>query len=524
MGKHLLFFSLFFYSLSLIGQEQNISNGNVFDGEPFIAINPNDPDHLLVAWMGWKLGNRLVIKTRASFDGGLNWSPVTDLGHTVNGYSSADPSIGFNHLGEVFVAYIDFNGLEANPITGGIYTRKSLDGGLSWQEATEVLHTSDDPGKLPIDRPWMVINQAPGPHQGELYVTSMNAAGVLPPFNPYLAVSTDDGTSFNWRYLDTINWLAGGLVPQPMPTPAIGSDGTFHAIYPSFVFSQSFLPQFILASSTNGSDGFDYQPAYASGIGDTDSLAKKGYLLRANPSNPDHLVFVTLLNLHGDLDVYLIETFDKGENWLPPYRVNDDPVGNNRMQDLLWADFDLDGDLIISWRDRRNGLDSSYQTSSEIWAAFRRNGEVDTSPNFQISEADIDYDDVLAAAGNDFMCIQLQEDTLYAVWGDPRDGSLDIWFQQLSISGVVLSSHQLASERVINIEVYPNPSDQNVQVNASTAINSIKIYAVAGELVHEKKFSPLSRQVNIKLPDQAGTYWLAIATDVGTEIKKVIRQ
>ena len=52
------------------------------------------------------------------------------------------------------------------------------------------------------------------------------------------------------------------------------------------------------------------------------------------------------------------------------------------MQDLVWADFDEDGDLVISWRDRRNGDEGTYETASEIWAAFRDKDELVFSPNF----------------------------------------------------------------------------------------------------------------------------------------------
>ena len=55
----------------------NISNGLIFDGEPYIAINPTNAQNLVAAWMGFKLSGgsyHIAIKTRASFDGGTTWS------------------------------------------------------------------------------------------------------------------------------------------------------------------------------------------------------------------------------------------------------------------------------------------------------------------------------------------------------------------------------------------------------------------------------------------------------------------
>jgi hypothetical protein len=48
----------------LFSQNTNISNGIVFDGEPYLAINPNNSQHMVVAWMGFKLNQHLVIKTK----------------------------------------------------------------------------------------------------------------------------------------------------------------------------------------------------------------------------------------------------------------------------------------------------------------------------------------------------------------------------------------------------------------------------------------------------------------------------
>ncbi|MDX1652776.1 MAG: hypothetical protein R3277_09815 [Brumimicrobium sp.] len=61
--KIILTLILCFYGV-LNAQNLNISTGLVFEGEPFIAINPNNNQHLVVAWMGFKLGQEIVIKTK----------------------------------------------------------------------------------------------------------------------------------------------------------------------------------------------------------------------------------------------------------------------------------------------------------------------------------------------------------------------------------------------------------------------------------------------------------------------------
>ena len=78
------------FSTLIFCQNQNLSNGDVFDGEPYLAIDPNDSQHLVVAWMGWiNATNQFQIKTRTSFDSGETWSTTVTLPHTEIDYTSA---------------------------------------------------------------------------------------------------------------------------------------------------------------------------------------------------------------------------------------------------------------------------------------------------------------------------------------------------------------------------------------------------------------------------------------------------
>lgn len=488
MKKTLGFILLLVFSSFAMAQNQNLSNGNVFDGEPYLAVNPNNSQHLVVAWMGWvDIFNRFQIKTKVSFDGGQSWSTQVDLPHTISSYSSADPSLAFNQNGEVFLAFIDFTGTTP-PVTGGVYLSKSTDGGLSWGTPSEVINTSYDGTKWPIDRPWMVIDRSTGATQGNIYITTMNLNRNNPSYRPYLSVSSDNGNTFTTTYVDGTGWLSGNLITTPMCSPTISSSGVFYGVYPSYLFSQNPNLQYVLATSTNAGSSFSYSNVYSSSVGSPFSNypnAKKGGLLISNPADPDHLANIYLAGTHGDLDVFLIESKDAGLSWSSPHRVNDDPTGNNRMQDLIWGDFDDDGDLIVSWRDRRNGTDSTYETASEIWAAFRQKDSLNFEANFPITSQSVGYDSILESAGNDFMSVQLQDDTISAVWGDVASGYLNIWFNRMDVGGTLLFTRQLASESITKVSVYPNPVHSTLHIQ-STAWESFTIFDVRGNLVHSE--------------------------------------
>ncbi|MCB0400691.1 MAG: T9SS type A sorting domain-containing protein [Flavobacteriales bacterium] len=522
--RFLLFISLFFPFFAL-AQNTNLSNGLVFDGEPYIAVNPSNPKHLVVAWIGFKLGNKTVIKTRVSTDAGNTWSTTTNIPHVVSTYQSADPSLAFDNNGNVFLCYIDYS---LSPIAGAVYVAKSSDGGLSWGTPVEVINAFADGTQYPLDRPWMAIDNSGGIYDGNIYVTTMNPkvlGPIAPPYNPYFIKSVNGGTSFEpWRYLDTANYLAGSFIPQPMPTPCVSADGTFHAVYPSYVVSQSLFAQMFVASSTSAGSTFTYNTVAQTATTNNDTLPKKGYLLISNPADANHLLFAYPNFDNGDIDVYIIESLNAGASWGTPVRVNDDPIANNRMQDLIWADFDYDGDLIVTWRDRRNAPDSTYKTPSEIWGAIRWKDSTSFSANFPITDSLISYNTVLENSGNDFMCVQLVNDTAYTVWGDTRNNFLNIWFQRLDLVSGSSSVLDLAND-VMPFTLSPNPATNQVLIdlgaNPLNEESSVSLMDGRGQLV--KQIRPKQTITQLDVTGLAGgIYFVRFTSPAGSSIKKLI--
>ena len=518
MKKPLICLTIFLFTYWIYAQNQNISNGNIFDGEPYLAIDPADSQHMVIAWMGYFPNTKVFIKTKVSFDGGQTWSALNYIPHTNPTYGSADPSLAFDNSGNVFLCFVDF---DKDTGAGAVFVVKSTDGGLTWGNPVEVINANDDTQK-PIDRPWISIDRSGGVYDGNIYVTTMPPkvfGNLPPPYHPYLSVSTDGGNSFNqWRYIDDTGWLAGNLIAQPMPTNCVANDGTFYAVYPSYVASQNNLPQYIIASSTDAGNTFTYHTVFSAASTVNEPLAKKGYLILANPVDTNHLVFIYLGTTYGDIDVFMRESFDAGVSWSNTVRVNDDPVSNDRMQDMLWGDFDTDGNLIITWRDRRNGTNNSYETAYEIWGAYKSHNATSFSSNFSISDMLIPYDNILAYSGNDFMCVKLADDKLNAVWGDMRNGSLNIWFQQTDINSNVSIRKQIYSEDIPAVKIYPNPGFAILHIESEN-IKNILIYNPDGAIIKKYKNTGI---IDIShLP--AGIYFVKVITGKGIVSYKLLK-
>jgi hypothetical protein len=442
-------------------QNTQVSAGVFFDGEPYIAQHPQNPQHLVVAWMGKPVGQPVTIRTRVSFDGGVSWSPVVNLPHAASGYGSADPSLAFDADGQVVACYIDYIN---DPVEGGVYFVRSEDGGLSWGAMVKAIDAFDDGTEYPIDRPWFSVN----PLTNHFYLTTMSAYWGPTPNYPYFTVSPDGGATWGeLRRLDGPGWLTGSEIGKPMPANATGSDGVFHAIYPSWVISQNVFPGMIHAASADHGENFAYNGAiYATGGANNDPGAKNGYRLAADPSDPGHLALLLIQSPETDQDVYLMESSDGGLNWDPLIRVNDDAFNNDRMQDLVWAAFDSDGDLAIAWRDRRNAPEAGYATAQEIYGAVKWKNTDTVGPNFPISSSAAPWNALfLEQNGNDFLCLTMHDDTLNTVWGDVRGNTLKIWFQRTAAqTGTPVSVTPIAEETIPLIRLFPNPASDRLRV------------------------------------------------------------
>jgi len=454
-----LIIALFFFCNQTSGQNQNISQGILFDGEPYIMCKPSNSEHIVILWMGYSFGQNIGILSKTTFDGGTTWSIATTLPHLGSSYKSADPSLAFDTNGDLFACYVDF---KQDPDSGAVVLSKSIDGGLTWNIHSQAIDAYDDGLKLPIDRPWLRIN----PINNHFYITTKPAPWIPAPNRPYFIASLDGGLNWQpWKYLDAPGFLSGNFIEGPMAAFDVGSDGIFHTFYPTYVFSQNILPGFIHASSANSGETFSYNGGFYAASNGGEPSAKSGYTLRINPTDPQHLAFVFTTKLLNDLDIYLVESLDGGINWSSSLRVNDDTPNNGITQDLPWLSFNEEGALAIAWRDRRNSLIDGYAAPTSIWIAIRPAGAGSFLPNTEISDVDAPYIEIYQeSSGNDFMSLDYKGDILNSAWADVRNNILEIWFDRRTIDGGVLVREVIASEVLPEVQIFPNPAKDVIQI------------------------------------------------------------
>jgi len=504
---------------------EDLSGGVVWESEPYMAIDPANPQHIVVAWMGNVPLSHICIKMIATFNGGVTWSSAAAIPHYSPTYTSADVSMVFDHAGNVYATYIDSR---KSPDSGAVYIVKSADGGLTWGTPSQVISGFADGSKYPLDRPWLSISRSTGATPDTLFVTTKPAPWIAPPNRPYFVKSYDYGVTWSaWRYIDSTGFLVGNTIQAPMAAPAVDSAGTFHCIYPAYLPAQSPYAQYLLANS-GPANSFNYNVAETvMSAGPVDSLAKAGGRFICDPTNNKHFAFVHIEDDYGDLDVFSSETMDGGVTWSTLARVNDDAEGNGKMQDMVWANFDEHGDLVTAWRDRRNAPGTGYEQPTEVWGAIKWKDSLNFSANFKLSDTAAPYDSAyLYGNGNDFMNVAMAQDTLSAVWGDVRTGVLNIWLARkyLHVTDTAIDTgstvvKNIVSEQLPMVHIYPNPGSEQITVEGEGMVN-IMLNDVSGKTVLERK--PGSKKCVLDISGLArGIYIAVVTTQHGVVDQKV---
>jgi hypothetical protein len=242
----------------------------------------------------------------------------------------------------------------------------------------------------------------------------------------------------------------------------------------------------IVANSTDAGATFTHQIAYQGGsLSVSNSFLKTGYLFRVNPSNPQNFAVFFVSGQNDGADIIMMETTNGGSSWAPFQRINQDLLGNGRLQDLVWADFDSDGDLVVCWRDRRNGSGNTYNVASEIFCTHRYHENTTFQPDYAINPL-VPHDAVLEEKGNDFMNVQLHNDTAYAVWGDVRNGSLKIYLNKWNIRSGTASMSTIYDEKELHLS--PNPATEWIQIPTQFLQKNYQLFAQNGQLIEEGTF------------------------------------
>ena len=448
-------FVLLFCIYSTISWAQtniNLSNFTYWDTEPTIAMDPGNSNNIIAAWMKVTAPGILSIATSYSTDAGAVWSSPSAIPHLHPNFTSADPAIAFNNSGIAYLSYIDHSSVFDS---GYVMVAKSINGGSSWGSGVKVISALETPD-IPVDRPWIAVDNSSGAFSGRLYVVTKSIAEGALPHHIWMKSSSDNGATWSARILMDDS-IPTNLVTTAMGVPTVGADGSLYIAYVSYNPSQSIYARAVCLKSTDGGNSFlpHIIANSASNSVITDTLYQGSYVLNANPANNGNLIYTFTDQRNGDPDILSFYSNDGAITWSSiPSRVNDDAISNAVGQDMCWAAFSQTGKYAVTWRDRRNTGGTS-SSAFDVYTTISMDGGILFEPNYKISSSSSPFINI--QKGNDFLGVCLDDNNVYNDWCDLRTGNTEIFVNKAPVS-LFTDVTENSKNDELKLKIFPNPT------------------------------------------------------------------
>jgi hypothetical protein len=326
--------------------------------EPGIAVNPQNPKQVVAVFQD-------NVHAAYSNDAGQTWQAAENV-DPKNYKISGDVSTAFDNRGHAFVCYIAFDKLGTfnywarGATRNGIFVRRSLDGGKTWEANHIPVAEQPSASGIPFeDKPYIVADNTQSKYAGNLYIGWTRWR--LADSQMLLSRSTDDGKTWS----EPIEIDAHPGLPRDDNGAAEGfdgavaPDGTLYAIW-----SQD--DDIMLTSSRDGGKTFSHARRIlhtAPIMFAIDTLDRANGFPQIAIDPKSKRLYVTWSDYrNGDLDVFLASSDDKGKHWSAPVRVNNDPVHNGAEQFFQWLAVDpIDGSVNVVFYDRRRDPENRKQ-------------------------------------------------------------------------------------------------------------------------------------------------------------------
>ncbi|MDX1999292.1 MAG: hypothetical protein SF066_16360 [Thermoanaerobaculia bacterium] len=383
-----------------------------YQGEVSVAVNPGNPDQVIVASNSWGnipglCASEDTLAIGASQDGGQSWTYTCAppsagyfLGTCPAGGSvlGGDPVAAWNGFGYAFVNYVVFCHVSSNDVRGAIVTIRSLDGGATWQ-----IHSLISNGWSSLDyndKPMFTIDTNPASpyynrqyscwHRGAKAVTAYSANGQF-----WAVQEFPIGINISSYYACDVAVGPNGSVHL-----VFNSDDTNHPARINYFRSDNGGVSWTPIKFVAGLKLVPYQkPAAQDQRGifpfaaidvDTTGGPCAG---RIYVAYSDYAAGETV----NSTDVFLRSSAD-GVLWSNPVKINDDGLaGRVQFHPAMRVD-PASGDVFVAWYDARN---SATNRAVEIYAARSLDCGASFEPNVRVTSYSTDFRNFVTRASNE---------------------------------------------------------------------------------------------------------------------------
>jgi hypothetical protein len=374
--------------------------------EPAIAVNPTNPRQVVGVFQD----NAHAAYSR---DAGHSWQLAEGV-DPKNYRISGDASVAFDNQGHAFICYIAFDNLGTfnywahGATRNGIFVRRSLDGGKTWEaDHIPVAEQTSLPGIPFEDKPYIVADNTKGKYAGHLYIGWTRWR--LADSQMVLSRSADDGKT--WSRPMEIDAHPG--LPRDDNGAAEGFAGVVDPHGKLYaIWSQD--NAIMLTTSRDGGKTFSRPRAV---IRTAPIMFAIRTLQRANGfpqiaiDPKSQRLYVTWSDYrNGDIDVFLATSDNGGKRWTAPVRVNNDALHNGAEQFFQWLAVDpTDGSVDVLFYDRRG----DPQNLRQIVVLARSNDGGRSFVNYAWTDEPFEASDVFFG---DYSGITAYGGRVYGIW------------------------------------------------------------------------------------------------------------
>lgn len=294
--------------------------------EPFFAIDPEKPKHLLAVYQEDRFedGGCRALTSAVSFNGGATWQETLLPNLTVadgGPYQRiSDPWVAFGSGGRAYFVAIALN--ETSP-EHGVYLSASDDGGLTWGDPVAV--HSDTSAQTFDDKEAVVVDtRDDSPYKGRVYV-GWDTIVANTTQSELIAYSDDGGHSFQPPATLTNQGANLGIIPL------VGPGGIVHAIWLNYSFSVEGTV-FVTLQASHSTDGGQTWSApvvisEVRALGVSGSRTAAGIPMAAidGRTGTVYVVWQDVRFTPLADQIILSRSTDGGQTWSLPVRVSDGP-------------------------------------------------------------------------------------------------------------------------------------------------------------------------------------------------------
>ncbi|MDQ2745278.1 MAG: glycoside hydrolase [Chloroflexota bacterium] len=403
--------------------------------EPYVAENPRNPSVLVAGSKFFTDPAHYLFKigTFFSTNGGQSW---TDAG-LLPGFAAyrlvSDVTFAFSPNGSLAYACV----IAVNGLSTGVFVSRSRDGGRSWGAPATVF--LDTQGIYFNDKPWIAVDSTRGAHRGAVYVAwnldEGDRAGKgsnRPVTGIAVSRSSDYGKTFSPPVVvsrfDTQHFAIGA-------TPQVTPNGRLSIAFLAMIGTGKQTREAMdLVSSADGGITFSAPRAIVPAVVGLPNHLSHGIFrnlslpaFAVSPSTGSMMIAWADLR-NGDADILKSSSFDGGQTWSVPARVNHDRIHDGKDQFQPALAVAPDGVYACAWFDRRFDpadrlIDVEVAQSHNDGRTFGKNRRITThSWDSAIDAPRPDGPNKRVTFIGDYQGIAADNLTVHPLWNDTQNG------------------------------------------------------------------------------------------------------